>query len=99
TRRGHIATLRRRFVVTAAAHTWPAILRARRSGVAAVVFSPVFPTKSPAAGTPMGILAFAAVARRAKMPVYALGGVNPRTVGRLIRSGAAGLAAIEGLAG
>ncbi len=89
--------LRRRFLVTAAAHDLPAALRAGRAGVDAVVVSPVFPSHSPSAARPIGVRAFATLARAASAPAYALGGVNIRTARRLIGSGAVGLAAIEGL--
>ncbi len=94
---GLVKALRRRFLVTAAAHSWPAVLRAQRAGVDAVVVSPVFPSASPSAGRPMGALRFAAMAKRARAPLYALGGVNAETVTRLRWSGAAGIAAIGGL--
>jgi thiamine-phosphate pyrophosphorylase len=93
-RRGDVLKLKRRFLVTAAAHSPPAICRARRSGVDAVLVSAVFPSASPSAGRPLGPLRFAALARRAGVPVIALGGVNARTARRLGRSGAAGFAAI-----
>jgi thiamine-phosphate pyrophosphorylase len=98
-RRGDNLALRRRYRLTAAAHSLPAALRARRAGVEAVVVSPVFPSRSPSAGRPMGVLAFARLCRAAGLPVYALGGVNARTVGRLKNSGAIGLAAVEALSG
>ncbi|MEO8927091.1 MAG: thiamine phosphate synthase [Caulobacteraceae bacterium] len=97
-RPGAIKALRRRFLVTAAAHDLPAARRARRAGVDAIVISPVFPSASPSAGRPLGVLRFAALVRRAGLPAYALGGVNAKTARRLTGSGAAGLAAIEGLA-
>ncbi|HRD28437.1 MAG TPA: thiamine phosphate synthase, partial [Caulobacter sp.] len=61
--------------------------------------SPVFASRSPSAGRPMGVEAFAALVRAAPLPVYALGGVNARTAARLTESGAQGLAMVEGLAG
>ncbi len=94
---GSVRALRRRFLVTAAAHDLPAALRARRAGVDAVVVSPVFPSRSPSAGRAIGVRAFAALARAAATPAYALGGVNAHTARRLATSGAAGLAAIDGL--
>jgi thiamine-phosphate pyrophosphorylase len=95
---GLVRALRRRFLVTAAAHDLPAALRARRAGVDAIVVSPVFPSRSPSAGRAIGVRGFCGLARAARMPAYALGGVNARTARRLAGSGAAGLAAIEGLA-
>jgi thiamine-phosphate pyrophosphorylase len=96
-RRGVNGALRRRFLVTAAAHSLPAIRRARDAGVQAVVVSPVFPSRSPSAGQPIGALRFRALVRAAGLPVYALGGINPRTAKALKGSGAAGLAAVEAL--
>jgi thiamine-phosphate pyrophosphorylase len=94
---GTIALLRRRFLVTAAAHNLPAALRARRAGVDAIVVSAIFEGASPSAPRPMGVLRFARLIRRAGAPAYALGGVDARTVRRLKMSGAVGVAAVGGL--
>jgi thiamine-phosphate pyrophosphorylase len=96
-RAGTIAALRRRFLVTAAAHDLPAALRAHRAGVDAIVVSAVFASASPTAGAPMGVMRFASLIRRAGAPAYALGGVNAGTVRRLRGSGAVGVAAVGGL--
>jgi thiamine-phosphate pyrophosphorylase len=72
-------------------------MAARRSGVDAVVISPVFASASPSAGRPLGVRRFAAMVREAGVPCYALGGVNASTVGALSKSGAAGIAAIGAL--
>jgi thiamine-phosphate pyrophosphorylase len=96
-RAGVNALLRRRFRLTAAAHGLPAARRARAAGVEAVVISPVFPSRSPSAGAPIGALRFRILVRTARLPVYALGGVNPRTARALKGCGAVGLAAVEAL--
>ena len=96
-RRGVNSALRRRFRLTAAAHGLPAVRRARAAGVEAVVVSPVFPSRSPSAGRPIGALRFRALVRASELPVYALGGVTPRTAQALKACGAAGLAAVEAL--
>jgi thiamine-phosphate pyrophosphorylase len=85
------------WIVTAAAHSRAAIVRARRAGADAVFVSPVFPSASPSAGRPLGPLRFAMLARGAGLPVYALGGIDARTARRLARSGAAGFAAVAAL--
>jgi thiamine-phosphate pyrophosphorylase len=59
------------------------------------VVSAVFPSRSASAGAPIGTLRLAAVARRAGLPVYALGGVNDSTARRLKDLPLAGLAAVE----
>lgn len=96
-RAGGCRALRRRFWLTAAAHSLPAILKAERAGVDGLVVSPVFASQSPSAGRPLGVLAFARLVRLAASPVYPLGGVNAGSARRLTTSGAHGLAAIEGL--
>ncbi len=98
-RRGVVRRLQRRFIVTAAAHSLPAIRRARHSGVDAVVISPIFPSSSPSAGRPLGARRFAVLVRVAGVPVYGLGGVNAATSRQLVTSGAVGLAAVDGLSG
>lgn len=96
-RRGVNGALRRRFRLSAAAHGLPAARRARAAGVEAVVVSPVFPSRSPSAGRPIGALRFRTLVREVELPVYALGGVTPTTAKALKGCGAAGLAAVEGL--
>ena len=96
-RPGANRALHRRFMITAAAHSLPALRMARQSRVDAVVVSPVFPSFSPSAGRALGTLRFAALARVARLPVYALGGINPMSARRLLLSGAVGLAAVEAL--
>ncbi len=98
-RAGVVRQLRRRFVVTAAAHDLPACLRARRAGVDALVISPVFASASPSAGRPLGSRRLAVFVRAAPGPAYALGGINARTARGLSASGLVGLAAVEALMG
>jgi thiamine-phosphate pyrophosphorylase len=94
---GAIRRARPSWIVTCAAHSRHAIVRARRSGADAVVVSPVFASASPSAGRPLGPLRLAQIVTGAGLPVYALGGVSAATARRLIRSGAAGMAAVEAL--
>jgi thiamine-phosphate pyrophosphorylase len=96
-RAGVNRALCRRFAVTAAAHDLPAALRAHRAGVQGLVISPVFPSRSPSAGQPLGPMALARLVRQARVPVYALGGVNAQNARALGLSGVAGLAAVEAL--
>ena len=96
-RAGGLRRARPGWIVTAAAHSRAAIVAARRGGADAVFLSPVFESASPSAGRPLGVLRFAALAHGAGLPVYALGGLNPRTARRLTQTSAAGFAAIEAL--
>lgn len=86
-RRGHLLSV--------AAHDPAALARAARLGADAALLSPVFPTASHPGAVCLGALRFALWARRAALPVLALGGVN-RVTARALRH-AAGLAAIGGL--
>ena len=82
---------------TAAAHGEVALWRAERRGADAALLSPVFPTASHPGGRALGPWRFARLVRGAKLPVYALGGIDRRTVRRLAASGACGVAAIGAL--
>ena len=98
---GRAAAIRRgrpKALVTVAAHSLPALIRARRAGAHAALLSTVFDSRSPSAGRPLGAVRFAALVRQAGLPVYALGGINTKNAPRLLGSGAAGLAMVEALA-
>lgn len=85
-------------LVTVAAHSFSALVRARRAGADAALLSAVFESRSASAGAPLGPVRFAGLVRRAGLPVYALGGIKANNARRLLGSGAAGLAMVEGLA-
>lgn len=85
------------WILTGAAHSAEALALAADSGLDAALLSPVFESASPSAGAPLGPAAFAALVRAARLPVYALGGVTADTAPRLLGSGAAGIAAVEGI--
>jgi len=96
--RAPVAAFRARgWLVTAAAHGPPALWRAARAGADAALLSPVFATASHPGAAALGPCRFAALARRAPLPVYALGGITGATAVALEASAAAGLAAIAGL--
>jgi thiamine-phosphate pyrophosphorylase len=93
-----IRSQRRRWLVTCAAHSARALAKARRARADAAFLSPVYPTASRPGDPGLGALRFAQLVRGARLPVYALGGVTAATVRSLVRTGAAGVAAIEALA-
>ena len=83
-------------LISTSAHS-PLALR-RASALADLAFvSTAFPSESPSAGRPMGALRLAAYASRSDVPVYALGGINTRTVKRLENLGVSGVGAIGAL--
>lgn len=85
----------RRGRLSVAAHGMAALRRARRLRADWATLSPVFPTASHPGATALGVRRFAALARRAGLPVLALGGVTADSVRRL--RGAAGVAAVSGV--
>ena len=66
-----------RDAMLATAHSLSELRRARRT--AAVLLSPVFPTRSHPGGKVLGPVRFRLLATRAPVPVIALGGMNART--------------------
>ncbi|MEE8438356.1 MAG: thiamine phosphate synthase, partial [Micropepsaceae bacterium] len=59
------------WIITAAAHSERALLRAKRAGADASLFAPVFPTKSHPRKSAFGLTRFRLVAARAPLPLYA----------------------------
>ena len=80
----------------AAVHDLREIGRANRCDAQAVLISPVFPTRSHPGAATLGRVRTLLLARRARMPAIALGGMTARRFGGL---GVYGWAAIDGLAG
>jgi thiamine-phosphate pyrophosphorylase len=88
---------RRIKLVTAAVHNESALRRAERTGVDAVLISPVFPTDSHSGGKALGVPKFARLATQSRVAVYALGGITEQTAQHLLATDAIGLAAIGAL--
>jgi thiamine-phosphate pyrophosphorylase len=92
-----IAQARPGWIVTAAAHSQGALVRAQRAGAQAAVLSAAFESRSASAGRPLGPVRMSALAHGAPLPVYGLGGINNKTARRLVDAGLVGLAAVEAL--
>jgi thiamine-phosphate pyrophosphorylase len=75
-------------------HSVEAAQEAERQGADYVVFGPVFPTTSHPA-SPVGLDALKEVAGSVKIPVLAIGGVEPALEETCWKAGAAGFAAIS----
>lgn len=84
------------WILTGAAHGEAGLGAAAAAGLDAALLSPVFQSRSLSAGEPLGLKAFSRLACGADLPVYALGGVTGDTAPRLLGSGAAGIAAVDG---
>lgn len=97
---GRRAWLRHRALVTSSAHGPAELRRARLGGADLAFLSPVWATASHPGARPLGVVRSAALAnagQRRGLPVLALGGVGPRSVGGLPPS-CHGAGAIAGLA-
>ncbi|WP_448577916.1 thiamine phosphate synthase [Thermaurantiacus sp.] len=84
-----------RGLVTAAVHDAREAARARALGAELLFVSPVFATASHPGVRGLGPLRFAVLARAARLPVIALGGMNPRRFRQLKPLGARGYAATD----
>lgn len=68
---------------SASAHNLPELKAAERSGARLVFLSPAFATRSHPHRRPLGPVRFGLIARQARLPVIALGGVDARRARRL----------------
>ena len=80
---------------TMPAHNLRELVAARRAGADLVFLSPVFATRSHPRGRTLGPVRFGLLARQAKLPVIALGGMNAMRARTLAALGASGWAAID----
>ena len=62
----------------------------------AVFVSSIFASRSPTSGTPIGVSALRRITKDSPCPVFALGGINDQTAPSLVKTGIAGIAAIDG---
>ncbi len=80
---------------SAPAHSLKEIRDAERNGASLLFLSPVFSTRSHPGGRTLGLVRFAGLVQSTRLPVVALGGMNPSAWRRISRSGAYGWAAID----
>ena len=83
--------------MAASCHGAADLRRAERIGADFAVLSPVLPTASHPGAETLGWARFAELADAARIPVYALGGMNPGHLPQAWRCGAQGIAGIRGL--
>ncbi|MEA3047365.1 MAG: thiamine-phosphate pyrophosphorylase [Sphingomonadales bacterium] len=80
---------------SAPVHDHAQIRAAERDGAALLFLAPVYPTSSHPDARPLGLARFAWLARRTRLPVIALGGMNAARGRRLASFGAYGWAGID----
>ena len=84
------------WILTGATHSELALAKAAILCLDAGFVSPVFTSDSPSSGKEIGVARITSMVRSAKIPVFALGGINGMNAGQIIGSGAAGIAGISG---
>ena len=85
-------------LLTSSAHGMAELRRAARARADLAFLSPAFATRSHPGAASLGPLRWGRLARRARLPVAALGGIDGATVRRLPRNRCRGAGAIDALA-
>lgn len=80
-------------------HSAEEAARAHSEGADYILYGHIFATGSKAGVEPRGIEALAAVAEAARVPVIAIGGIEPGNVEEVLSSGCAGIAVMSGILG
>lgn len=80
-------------------HSLDSARRAEAEGAQYVIFGPVFETASHLEAAPAGIEALSEVVRAVRIPVVAIGGITVERVGKVMNTGAAGIAVISAILG
>lgn len=84
-------------LITAAAHNEIELKKAEAAGANALLIGPVFPTKSHPEAGGLGVDGFLDLAKKTKLPVYALGGMSEENYKKIPAiSNLAGFAGISG---
>jgi thiamine-phosphate pyrophosphorylase len=84
-------------LLTCSAHNPADLHRARQAGANLAFLSPAFPTPSHPEAVGLGPTRWSRLARGARLPVQALGGIDHATVRRLPRAYCRGVGAIGAL--
>ncbi|HUU28167.1 MAG TPA: thiamine phosphate synthase [archaeon] len=76
-------------------HSFEECIRAEKHGAAYIYLGTIFPSKSKPGADSAGVEFLRQVCRKIKIPVFAIGGVNPSNVRMIAEAGAFGVAAIS----
>ena len=94
----HAVALRRSLLYGVSTHSLAGVRAAEAAGADFVTFGPIFDTPSKAPyGEPVGLRALERVARVARLPIFALGGITPERVPACLNAGAWGVSAIAAI--
>ncbi len=85
-----------RFLIGVSTHGLMEAVDAERGGADFITVGPIFETESKLKyGSPVGLTILADVCRKVSIPVFAIGGINMDSVGRVMKVGAHGVAVIS----
>jgi 8-oxo-dGTP diphosphatase len=85
------------YLIGASCHNAEELRQAERVGCDFVVLGPVLQTTSHPGTEPMGWSIFRSLVNRCRLPVYALGGLQPEDISTARSVGAQGLSMISGI--
>lgn len=94
---GSLKRYNNRFLFTAACHSERALYAARQAGCHAGLLSPIFATQTHPGAKSLGAYQALRLSNHHKLPLFALGGIKPKTARRLRTSKICGFAGISGL--
>jgi thiamine-phosphate pyrophosphorylase len=87
-------------MIGASTHSLKEAQTAEGLGADFVVFGPVYSTPSKAAfGPPQGLAALKKIVENTRLPVYAIGGINPENLREVMRVGTRGISLISAVLG
>ena len=84
--------LEKKWIITIAAHNLQILKKAEFFDIDAALLSPVFPSESHPNSKNLGINKFAEIAKKTKLPIYALGGINIKNIKSLLETDIIGYA-------
>lgn len=79
----------------ASAHSLQEARAAQEVGAHYIILGSIFPTASHPEAAPLGLQVLAEAAREVTIPIYAIGGIDPRNARACLEAGAHGVAAIR----
>lgn len=89
-----------RLIIGVSAHNLGEALKAEKGGADFITLGPVYSTPSKLKyGKPVGIETLSEVARKVRIPVFAIGGITLENIGEVMSAGASGVAVISSVLG
>lgn len=84
-------------IIGISTHSLNEAMEAERGGADYIGYGPVFSTSTKEAGEPKGLDMLAEIKRRVRIPVVAIGGINPGNLPRVVNSGVEAVAAASAI--